>query len=133
MCVLNFAIFFEKFTKLSTVELCHYRKIAKLNTCEKFLKCKNRKIWHTVPLSVLLPEYGFRKEIKQQKWLSISLFSLFLVNNYTIFFFVTFIHTRLCTVTSVEKWSDISTLWYIIWFPLWNFFGWWGWDVLGII
>ena len=30
-------------------------------------------------------------------------FSLFLVNNYTIFFFVTFIHTRLYMVTSVEK------------------------------
>ena len=34
--VLNFAIFFEKFAKLSTVELCRYRKIAKLNTREKF-------------------------------------------------------------------------------------------------
>ena len=38
--------FLEKFVKLDMREIFRYRKITKLNTLNKFYKCKNCEFWH---------------------------------------------------------------------------------------
>jgi len=70
---------------------------------------------------------------KIYNWLSISLFFFQSITIHSFSLLSFFLLTRDCVWLLRLKNDLISLQWYFTWFSLWDFFGWWGWNVLGII